>query len=185
MTSTSSAATIVVGNPKANSRTLESARVVASAVVQAVGWRDSAPPFEIDLALVANEIFDWQSAAVAAHVDVLRHSRLAVVASPVYKATFTGLLKAFLDRIGHGELHDVVVVPLMVGGAPQHALAVEVYLRPLLAELGAVLPTRGLFLLESELENVPELVDKWLTSESHTQRLRRALGDDAGESSTT
>ena len=185
MTTTSSAATIVVGNPKANSRTLESARVVTGAIVEAVGWSDSAPPFEIDLALVANEIFDWQSTAVGAHVDVLRQSRLAVVASPVYKATYTGLLKAFLDRIGHGELHDVVVVPLMVGGAPQHALAVEVYLRPLLAELGAVLPTRGLFLLESELANVSELVDKWLTSESHTQRLRRALGDDAAESSTT
>jgi FMN reductase len=183
MTATSSTATIVVGNPKANSRTLESARVVTGAIVEAIGWRDSAPPFEIDLAVVANEIFDWQSAAVAAHVDVLRQSRLAVVASPVYKATYTGLLKAFLDRIGHGELHDVVVVPLMVGGAPQHALAVEVYLRPLLAELGAVLPTRGLFLLESELANVPELVDKWLNSESHTQRLRRALGEDA--SSTT
>jgi FMN reductase len=185
MTTTSSAATIVVGNPKANSRTLESARVVASAVVDAVGWSDSAPPFEIDLALVANEIFDWQSAAVAAHVEVLRQSRLAVVASPVYKATYTGLLKAFLDRIGHGELHGVVVVPLMVGGAPQHALAVEVYLRPLLAELGAVLPTRGLFLLESELANVPELADRWLTSESHRHRLRRALGDNAAESSTT
>ena len=102
-----------------------------------------------------------------------------MVASPVYKATYTGLLKAFLDRFGQGELHEVVVVPLMVGGAPQHALAVEVYLRPLLAELGAVLPTRGLFLLESELANVPVLIDKWLSSESHTLRLRRALGEDA------
>ena len=183
MTEASITTTIVVGNPKANSRTLESARIVTGAIVEAVGWGDSAPPFEIDLALLANEIFDWQSAAVAAHVEGLRQSRLAVVASPIYKATYTGLLKAFLDRIGHGELHDVVVVPLMVGGAPQHALAVEVYLRPLLAELGAVLPTRGLFLLESELANVPELVGKWLNSESHTQRLRRALGEDA--SSTT
>ena len=177
MTATNTTTTIVVGNPKANSRTLESARVVTAAIVDAVGWSDGAPAVEIDLALVANELFDWQSAAVAAHVDLLRRSRLAVVASPVYKATYTGLLKAFLDRIGHGELHEVVVVPLMVGGAPQHALAVEVYLRPLLAELGAVLPTRGLFLLESELANVPELIDKWLTSESHTQRLRRALGE--------
>jgi FMN reductase len=124
MTATTNTATIVVGNPKANSRTLESARVVTAAIVEAVGWRDVAPR-EIDLALVAGEIFEWQSAAVAAHVDVFLRSRLAVVASPIYKATYSGLLKAFLDRISQGELHDVVVVPLMVGGSAHHALAVE------------------------------------------------------------
>ena len=59
MTTTPPTTTIVVGNPKASSRTLESARVVTAAIVDAVGWRDSSPPFEIDLALVANEIFDW------------------------------------------------------------------------------------------------------------------------------
>ena len=176
MTSTSAASSIVVGNPKPNSRTLESARVVAEAIFAAVGWRDEPPPIEIDLALVAGEVFDWQSVAVAAHVDALRRSRFAVVASPVYKATYTGLLKAFLDRFGHGELHEVVVVPLMVGAAANHALAVEVHLRPLLLELGAVMPTRGLFLLESELTNARALVDTWLQSESHSQRLQRALG---------
>lgn len=177
MTIISAPFTIVVGNPKAQSRTLDAARVAAGAIVDAVGWRDAAAPAEIDLATVAAEIFDWQSSTIAAHVEVFRHSRLAVVTSPVYKATYSGLLKAFLDRIGHGELHEVVVVPLMVGASAQHALAVEVYLRPLLAELGAVLPTRGLFLLESELDSVRATVDKWLASESHTQRLQRALGD--------
>ena len=185
MTATHTTTTIVVGNPKANSRTLESARAVTRAIVDAVGWRDAAPPLEIDLALVAGEIFDWQSAEVGAQVDALRRSRLAVVASPIYKATYSGLLKAFLDRIGQGELHGVVVVPLMVGGSAQHALAVEVYLRPLLAELGAVLPTRGLFLLESELPNAPALIDTWLNAESHAQRLRRALGADATSQRST
>ena len=177
MTTMPAPVTIVVGNPKAQSRTLDAARLAAGAIVAAVGWRVAAAPVEIDLAAVAAEIFDWQSSTVAAHVDAFRHARLAVVASPVYKATYSGLLKAFLDRIGHGELHEVVVVPLMVGASAQHGLAVEVYLRPLLAELGAVLPTRGLFLLESELESVPATVDKWLASESHTQRLQRALGE--------
>jgi FMN reductase len=168
-------ACLVVGNPKANSRTLESARTLGEAIIDAVGWADTAP-VTIDLALVAPEIFDWNSAVVTAHADVLRQSQLAVVASPVYKATYSGLLKAFLDRFGQGELHDVVVVPLMVGAAPQHALAVEMHLRPLLVELGAVMPTRGLFLLESDLANTRAAVDTWLNSEAHARRLRRALG---------
>ncbi|GAA0240220.1 hypothetical protein GCM10010492_44170 [Saccharothrix mutabilis subsp. mutabilis] len=42
-------------------------------------------------------------------------------------------------------------VPLLVAAADKHALAVEVHLKPLLAELGAQVPGRGLFVDESEL----------------------------------
>ena len=60
-----------------------------------------------------------------------------VVASPTYKATYTGLLKSFLDRYGNNALAATTCVPLMTGAAPIHALAPEAYLRPLLVELGA------------------------------------------------
>ena len=167
---------IVVGNPKVNSRTLDAARSMADAIAEAVGWNEVAVTTVVDLAEVTSELFDWGSERVRSNVDALRTARLAVIASPVYKATYSGLLKAFLDRVGQGELHEVVVVPLMVGAAANHALAVEVHLRPLLAELGAVLPTRGVFLLESQLVDLRPAIDAWLTSESHTLRIRRALG---------
>jgi FMN reductase len=38
----------------------------------------------------------------------------------------------------------------MLGADLRHSLAPEVFLKPVLAELGASSPTRGLFLLESE-----------------------------------
>ena len=41
-------------------------------------------------------------------------------------------------------------IPLMLGGDWRHALAPEVFLKPVLAEIGASSPTRGLFLLDSE-----------------------------------
>jgi FMN reductase len=50
-------------------------------------------------------------------------SRLLVVASPTYKATCTGLLKAFLDRFPHQGLAGVTAVPLMLGASHAHALA--------------------------------------------------------------
>jgi FMN reductase len=49
-----------------------------------------------------------------------------------------------------------------VGAAPQHALAVEVHLRPLLVEIGATVPTRGLFVLEQELDALDATVTTWL-----------------------
>src|SRR5262249_15931893 len=85
----------------------------------------------------------------------------SVVASPTYKATYTGLLKVFLDRIAGGALLGQLAVPLMVAGAPQHALAVETHLRPLLIELGATCLTPGLCVLESHLDHVDGVIDAW------------------------
>lgn len=49
----------------------------------------------------------------------------------------------------------------MVGAAPSHALATEVYLRPLLVELGATVPTRGLYVLESQLPELDNVLERW------------------------
>jgi FMN reductase len=43
-----------------------------------------------------------------------------------------------------------------------HALAVELHLRPVLVELGAVTPTRGLFVEESQLALPGAVIDPWL-----------------------
>jgi FMN reductase len=77
-------------------------------------------------------------------------SEVVIVASPTYKATYTGLLKVFLDRFPHQGLGGVTAIPLMLGASDAHALAVEHTLRPLLVELGATVPTRGLFVLDSQ-----------------------------------
>jgi FMN reductase len=49
----------------------------------------------------------------------------------------------------------------MLGGHWQHALASDLLLKPVLVELGATCPTRGLFLLESEYAG-GETLDTWL-----------------------
>ena len=79
---------------------------------------------------------------------------LVVVTSPTFKGSYTGLLKVFLDRLPHRALAGTIALPLLVMGAPRHALAVEVHLRPLLVELGATVPTPGLAVLESQLDDL-------------------------------
>jgi FMN reductase len=49
----------------------------------------------------------------------------------------------------------------MLGGHWRHALAADLLLKPVLVELGATCPTRGLFLLESESVG-GETLDSWL-----------------------
>jgi FMN reductase len=146
---------VVVGNPKPVSRTYEAALTLAGRL----GGAD----LVIDLADHTGELFDWSSSSINELVEEVSGSDVVIVASPTYKATYTGLLKVFLDRFPHQALGGVTAVPLMLGAADVHALAVEHTLRPLLVELGASVPTRGLFVLDSEHTD-PAPYDRWFTT---------------------
>lgn len=164
---------VVCGNPKANSRTLGVAEEVARQAAAAAGRGDNVSTHIIDLANLGGQVFDWSSEAVKAEVAALSSADLAVIASPTYKATYTGLLKSFLDWFGQTGLAKVVAIPVMVGGAPVHALAPEVFLRPLLVEIGAIVPTRGLFILDGELDQLAATVATW--AEGAGDALQRLL----------
>ena len=92
---------------------------------------------------------------------------MLVVASPTYKATYSGLLKAFLDRLATGSLAGKTAVPVLLGGAPNHQLAVDVHFTPLLLELGAAVPVRGLFVLESDVESFGSFAATWAAANAH------------------
>lgn len=106
-------------------------------------------------------MLDPDDAQARAGVDQVLRADVLVLASPTYKATYSGLLKVFLDRIGTGALAGTAAVPLLLGGAPNHQLAVDVHFTPLLLELGAAVPARGLFVLESELEAFADTARSW------------------------
>jgi FMN reductase len=162
---------IVVGNPKSGSRTLG----VAVAVADSLTGNNNAPGDRliVDLADVAAELFDPESATVKEQLEEVASSDLVVVASPTYKATYTGLLKAFFDRYANDALARTVCVPVMTGAAPIHALAPEVHLRPLLVELGASTPTRGLYVTEQQFDVLDQVITAWAVS-AHP-RIDRAL----------
>jgi FMN reductase len=87
---------------------------------------------------------------------------MVVFASPTCKGSYTGLLKLFLDRIATGAFAGAAAaVPVMLGGDSRHSLAPEVFLKPVLTELGLSCPTRGLFVLEADYAGSPSL-DAWL-----------------------
>ena len=146
---------VVVGNPKPRSRTYEAAHLVAEKLT------GRHPDRVIDLADLGAALLDWNEPDVAETVEAVQSASLLVVASPTYKATYTGLLKLFLDRINTGALAGVTAVPLMLGGHWRHSLAADLLLKPILVELGATCPTRGLFLLDSDYTASDEL-ERWL-----------------------
>jgi len=148
----------VVGNPRPASRTHTLARTLAS---ELAGVLDSDPPLDVDLAALGPAVLDPDDErANAAVADVLAGD-LLVIASPTYKATYSGLLKAFLDRLATGALAGAAAVPVLLGGAPNHQLAVDVHFTPLLFELGARVPVRGLFVLEADVPQFGHSAEEW------------------------
>lgn len=145
--------TVIVGNPKVGSRTLAAATHLADQL----GGADHV----IDLAEHGSELFDFSSSTVAGLVEQVVASDLLIVASPTYKATYTGLLKSFLDWFPADSLAGATAVPLMLGGSPTHALAPENGLRQVLVEIGAAVPTRALYLLDRDHDD-PEAYATWL-----------------------
>lgn len=152
--------TVIVGNPRPASRTATAAAAAARAVAEAAGLTDA--PDVVDLSAFGPALLeDPAPQAVTDALDRVRASDLLLVASPTYKGTYTGLLKAFLDRLPGGALTGTVALPLLVMGSPRHALAVELHLRPVLVELGALVPTPGLALLEAEIPDLDRVVAEW------------------------
>jgi FMN reductase len=169
--------TTLVGNPRPQSRTHGLARTLTTEIARVLG---AASVTEVDLAPFGPRVLDPSDQAVTAAVDETLGADLLVVASPTYKATYSGLLKGFLDRFGTGSLAGAAAVPVLLGGAQNHRLAVDVHFTPLLLELGAAVPARGLFVLEAEVDDFGSFAAAWAdahasallaASRGHTQAL--------------
>jgi len=148
----------VVGNPRPASRTHGLARTLA---VELAHVLPGATVDDVDLATLGPKVLDPADAEASAAAGQVLAADVLIVASPTYKATYSGLLKAFLDRLATGSLAGKTAVPVLLGGAPNHQLAVDVHFTPLLLELGAAVPARGLFVLESDVEGFPSFAAQW------------------------
>jgi FMN reductase len=138
------------------------------------GNGDAPAIVEIDLADQPERLLGWGSLLAGMHKATIDGARALVVATPTYKATYTGLLRVCVDPIGAGELAGIPTVAVMTGGSATHALAVEVHLAPLLVEVGASLPARGLYLAGPAVDDpTPAIAEWWATARSP---LARALG---------
>jgi FMN reductase len=104
-----------------------------------------------DLPAAALLAADASHPAIAGALASLAEADAVVVATPVYKASFSGLLKTLLDLLPQRALDGKVVLPLAVGGSLAHVLMLDYSLRPVLIALGAEDILRGLFVHDAQI----------------------------------
>jgi FMN reductase len=138
------------GSPSPSSRTLALARHVGGQLVQRGFEVENLAVRDLDPVDLVHAHFD--SPAIRAALALVERADAVVVATPVYKASFSGVLKAFLDLLPQFGLTGKVVLPLATGGSLAHVLAIDYALRPVLASLGAQHIVNGLFLLDKTVD---------------------------------
>jgi FMN reductase len=75
-------------------------------------------------------------AATTAAVEAASRAGILLAATPVYRATYSGTLKAFFDRFAPNALAGTAVVLAATAIAPEHFLSLDTGMRPLIASLG-------------------------------------------------
>lgn len=79
-----------------------------------------------------------------------------VVATPVYKASYSGSLKALLDILPQTALSGKTILPVATGGSLAHLLAIDYAIKPLLAVLGASDIQQGVYVTDAQFQYAEE-----------------------------
>lgn len=105
-------------------------------------------PLAADLA--SAQVTGFAPPAVAAAIEALAHADALVVATPVYKAGVSGLVKSFFDVVDQDVLIAVPTVLAATAGTARHALVADEQLRSLLAYLRALTTPTSVFAAQED-----------------------------------
>lgn len=95
---------------------------------------------------------DFAHPQVKAFVEQVAKADALLVATPVYKASFSGALKTLLDLLPERALEHKVVLPIASGGSSAHLLAVDYALKPVLSALKAQEMLHGVFAVDAQIQ---------------------------------
>jgi len=145
---------LIAGSPSERSRT--------AALLEAAGSRLEARGVLVDRLKVRNLSPQALLLADFGHPSIIEAQKrvadasVLVIATPVYKAAYSGILKVFLDVLAQTALKGKTVLPLATGGSPHHMLALDYALRPVLQSLGAKHILPGIYATDGQVALLPE-----------------------------
>jgi FMN reductase len=97
---------------------------------------------------------NFNSAAIVEANKKIEDSKVIVIVSSVYKASFTGVLKTYLDLLPQNSLENKTILPIALGGTIGHLLMIDYALKPVLAALGATHILKGAFILDCQVKKL-------------------------------
>ncbi|WHY68801.1 NADPH-dependent FMN reductase [Neobacillus sp. SuZ13] len=96
----------------------------------------------------------FESEEIVKENKKVENSNIIVILTPVYKASFSGVLKTYLDLLPQNSLEGKTIIPIAVGGTFGHLLMIDYALKPVLAALGATHILKGVYILDSQIKKL-------------------------------
>jgi FMN reductase len=142
-------------------------RLAAAITAAADAVRGQARSVDVDIMNLADtpidicdgRPLDGYGAETRRAVDRIAKAAAVLIAAPVYRASFPGLLKNLLDIAPVGALQGKPVGIVAMGGSAHHYLAVDTQLRQVLGWFGALVAPIAVYLTGADFK------DGQLTSE--------------------
>ena len=128
-----------------------STRMLADRLVESIGRQSGDVSVEVvSLRELAHDITDATLTGFAAPrlqdvIDKVVAADGLVVVVPIFKASYPGLFKSFIDVLDTDALIGKPVLLAASGGTARHSLAIDHSLRPLFAYLQALVVPTGVF----------------------------------------
>jgi FMN reductase len=83
-------------------------------------------------------------------LTLVEHATIVIASTPVYRATYTGLLKVFFDLFPQRALAGKVAIAIATGAAREHRIVIDDGLRPLFASVNAEIAP-GIYARDAEM----------------------------------
>ncbi|MGJ9412899.1 CE1759 family FMN reductase [Aeromicrobium sp. CF4.19] len=104
----------------------------------------------VELRPLAHDVVDatltgFASPRLQGVLDLVGAADAVVLVTPIFKASYSGLFKSFIDAMDPDALIGKLVLLAATGGTARHSLAIEFAMRPLVAYLQAVAVPTGVF----------------------------------------
>ncbi len=143
----------ISGGLQRPSRTLALVRALASALGDAVPVNVRVIELGDIAARLAGALTRAQVPAdIEEKIRAIETADLLIAASPVYRASYSGLFKHLFDLVHHEALVDVPVLLAATGGSERHALVIDHQLRPLFSFFQARTLPIGVYASESDFD---------------------------------
>jgi FMN reductase len=136
-------------------------RLAAAIAAAAEAVRAVVPDVEVDIMNLADTAIDicdgrpleGYGIATREAVDRIGAAAAVLIAAPVYRASFPGVLKNLLDITPVGALQGKPVGIVAMGGSAHHYLAVDTQLRQVLGWFGALVAPTGIYLTGADFRD--------------------------------
>lgn len=112
--------------------------------------------------------------AIATATEQVTTADAVIVSTPVYKASYTGILKSFLDLLPQKALVGKPILPIASGGTLAHLLAIDYALNPVLSVLGSEHILQGVYLVDNQFQRLDQGGIEFLDAELEA-RFHQAL----------